>query len=445
MFLCVYYLSFTLTNERSTYQFLTEFMRGTLFRNMVSLGLLQVANYLIPLLLIPFVTGVLGNELFGRVSYAQNIVTYLTLLVNYGFEYSATRRISIAAALGDNDRLPETRRIFWSVMRAKGLLLLISFVILACLPLFVPRVEADFRLYLYTALINVGFVLFPTWFLQGIQQMHKMALVNFLIKLLGAILVLALLCEAAQYRIYPLLLSVSGIVMGVGALVYIIRHYKLLPPACDRLSMRSELREGAPIFLNNLFVALYTTANMTILGVYADDVAVGHYSGALRLIMAVNMCVIMPVSTALFPEMSRRFAEDRQAGWQFFRRTLLLAALPALAASVLTWLLATPLVHLMLHGDFEASIPLLQWMAPLPLLVMVATILTVQGLYGSGLQRFAPWVGLTLAVLCVSLNIFFIPRVGTVGAVWSWLIAEAAEILIVGSILLFHRKKTCST
>ena len=162
-------------------------MRGRLFRNMASLGLLQVANYLIPLLLIPFVTGVLGNELFGRVSYAQNIITYLTLLVNYGFEYSATRQISIAATLGDKDRLPETRRIFWSVMRAKGWLLLISFLILACLPLFVPRVEADLRLYLYTALINVGFVFFPTWFLQGIQQMHKMALVNILIKLIGAV------------------------------------------------------------------------------------------------------------------------------------------------------------------------------------------------------------------------------------------------------------------
>ncbi len=397
---------------------------------MASLGLLQVANYLIPLLLIPFVTGVLGNELFGRVSYAQNIITYLTLLVNYGFEYSATRQISIAATLGDKDRLPETRRIFWSVMRAKGWLLLISFLILACLPLFVPRVEADFRLYLYTALINVGFVLFPTWFLQGIQQMHKMALVNFLIKLIGAVLVLALLREAAQYRIYPLLLSVSGIVTGIGG---------------DRQSVRRELKDGMPIFLNNLFVALYTTANMTILGIYADDAAIGHYSGALRLITAVNMCVIMPVSTALFPEMSRRFAENSQAGWQFFRQTLLLASIPALIASILTWLLATPLVHLMLHGDFEASIPLLRWMAPIPLLVMVATLFTVQGLYGSGLQRFAPWVGLTLAILCVSLNIILIPRVGTIGAVWSWLIAEAAEILIVGSILLFHRKKTCST
>ena len=156
------------------------------------------------------------------------------------------------------------------------------------------------------------------------------------------------------------------------------------------------------------------------------------------------MCVIMPVSTALFPEMSRRFAENRQDGWHFFRRTLLFASIPALLASILTWLLASPIVHLMLRGDFEASIPLLQWMAPLPLLIMIATLFTVQGLYGGGLQRFAPWVGLILSILCISLNIFLIPRVGAVGAVWSWLAAEVAEIMIVGGILLIHRKKLCS-
>ena len=95
----------------------------------------------------------------------------------------------------------------------------------------------------------------------------------------------------------------------------------------------------------------------------------------------------------------------------------------------------------MLRGDFEASIPLLQWMAPLPLLIMIATLFTVQGLYGSGLQRFAPWVGLVLSILCISLNILLIPRVG---AVWSWLAAEVTEILLVAGIILFHRKKSCS-
>ena len=85
----------------------------TLYKNMVSLGVLQVANYLIPFLVLPIISRILGASLFGSVSYAQNIVTYLTLLINFGFEYSATRQISIA-----RDNKQRMDGIFWSVIVA---------------------------------------------------------------------------------------------------------------------------------------------------------------------------------------------------------------------------------------------------------------------------------------------------------------------------------------
>ena len=75
---------------------------------------------------------------------------------------------------------------------------------------------------------------------------------------------------------------------------------------------------------------------------------------------------------------------------------------------------------------------------------MLATLLTVQGLYGLGLQRWAPWVGLILAVLCVGLNVLLLPRVGVVGVAWSWAITEVAECVIVGLILLVNTRRTCS-
>ncbi|MBR7154627.1 MAG: oligosaccharide flippase family protein, partial [Paludibacteraceae bacterium] len=45
---------------------------------MVSIGVLQVANYLIPFLVLPIISRILGASLFGSVSYAQNIISYLT-------------------------------------------------------------------------------------------------------------------------------------------------------------------------------------------------------------------------------------------------------------------------------------------------------------------------------------------------------------------------------
>ena len=406
---------------------------------MVSLGVLQVANYLIPFLVLPIISRILGASLFGSVSYAQNIVTYLTLLVNYGFEYSATRQISIARE--DKQR---TDAIFWAVIAAKSMLLLISFVILAALPFCMERVACDPKLYIYTALTNIGIVFFPTWYLQGVQQMDKMAWANFFTKLLGAVLVLSLVREASAYRLYPLLMSVASILIGIGAMVYVIRHFGISRPAFSRQTMREVMQAGAPIFLNNVFVALYTTANMTILGIYAADDVIGYFSGAQRLVQALNMVVVMPVSMAVYPEISRRFAESKAQGAQFLKQVLLWAGGAAAVVSLFTFVCAPLMIRIMYGAGFEPSIELLRWLSPIPFLVMIATLLTVQGLYGLGLQRWAPWVGLILAISCVGLNLWLLPLIGVKGVCISWIAAEVLECLLVGGILLTQGRKLCS-
>jgi len=409
-------------------------------RNMASLSLLQIANYLIPLLVLPVVSRVLGATLFGSVGYAQNIVTYLTLLVNYGFEYSATRQIALAG-----DDLPRKRQLFWAVITAKACLLVLSFALLALLPLFLDRVACDPRLYIYTALTNIGIVLFPTWFLQGEQKMDAMAWANFFGKLLGAVLVISLVREAATYRWYPLLLSLASIAVGVGTLVYVVRRYRIGGYVYAREVMREVLVAGWPIFLNNVFVSLYTTVNMTLLGGFVTDETLGYFSAAQRLIVALNMVVVLPVSTALYPEISRRFEASKADGSRFLRRVLLWAALAAIAVSVLTYICAPLVVRIIYGHGFEPAGIILRWLSPLPLLVMVATLLTVQGLYGMGLHRWAPWVGAILATICISLNLLLLPCLGVKAVCISWNIAEMMECIIVGLILLTKGRQLCST
>ncbi len=398
-----------------------------------------MANYLIPFLVLPIISRILGASLFGSVSYAQNIVTYLTRLINYGFEYSATRQISIA-----REDKAKTDAIFWSVIAAKGMLLILSFAILAVLPFCMERVACDPKLYIYTALANIGIVFFPTWYLQGVQQMDKMAWANFFTKLLGAVLVLSLVREASAYRLYPLLMSASSILIGIGAMIYVIRHFGISRPVLSRQTLREVMQAGAPIFLNNVFVALYTTANMTILGMYAADDVIGYFSGAQRLIQALNMVVVMPVSMAVFPEISRRFAQSKAQGAKFLKQVLLLAGAAAAIVSLITFLCAPLMIRIMYGAGFAPSIELLKWLSPIPFLVMIATLLTVQGLYGMGLQRWAPWVGVILAVCCVGLNLWLLPLIGVKGVCISWIAAELLECLLVSSILMTKGRKLCS-
>jgi PST family polysaccharide transporter len=357
-------------------------------------------------------------------------------LVNFGFEYSATRQIALA---GEDKE--HKRRIFWAVMSVKTLLLLVSFMVMAALPLFFNRIAADPLLYLYTAMINIGFVLFPTWYLQGEQQMDKMAWTNFFIKLLGAGLVLLLVREASMYRLYPLLLSMASIVVGGGALLYVIHHFGIGSFVCTRESLREVLSPSWPIFLNNLFGSLYTTVNMTILGLYVTDTIVGYFSAAQRLIMALIMVAVLPVSISVFPEISKRFEASKENGMAFLKRAMLYAGSAAGVISIGTYFIAPIAIRLVFGVDFVAAIEILKWLSPIPFLVMMATLLTIQGLYGMGLQRYAPWIGLTLAVVCITMNIVLIPRMGVAAVCVSWIAAEVLECILSGTILMIKGRK----
>lgn len=191
-------------------------------KNTASLGLVQIANYLTPVVIIPLVVRALGTEGFGKVLYAQNVIAGQTILINYGFEHSATQGIALN---GDNKE--KINSVFWTVIWFKSVLILLSFAILAGLYFTGGKVHNDPMLYIYAALMNVDVVLFPTWFFQGMEQMHKMAIANTAIKTLGALLIVLTIRVESYYRLFVLILSISYVVIGVISFAYVIQHYKL--------------------------------------------------------------------------------------------------------------------------------------------------------------------------------------------------------------------------
>jgi len=66
-----------------------------LLSNFISLSVLQVVGFVLPILVIPYLIIVLGVEKFGLVAFAQAFMTYFVVFTDYGFNLSATRDISI--------------------------------------------------------------------------------------------------------------------------------------------------------------------------------------------------------------------------------------------------------------------------------------------------------------------------------------------------------------
>lgn len=201
-------------------------LRGTgirgLTENVLSLSVLQAANYLLPLITVPYLTRVLGVEKYGLVALAQAVIQYFIILTTFGFELSATREI--ATHRHDRDRVS---RIFANVLGMQALLCCAGFGLLYLLTMLVPRLAEDPRVYLITYSMVLGRILFPVWFFQGVEKMKYSTALSLGARILFVFLIFVVIRSADDYYLVPLLNGLGMIVAGLIGIVVAVRHFKI--------------------------------------------------------------------------------------------------------------------------------------------------------------------------------------------------------------------------
>src|SRR5260221_4172868 len=239
-----------------------RFLSISVVRSMAFVAITQIGNYALPLLAIPYLTRSLGPDRFGLISYAQVVIGYFTILINYGFEMTATREISI-----NRENKAMVSSIFSHVIFIKTLLLIASTGILGLL-LLLNRFRVDSTLYLTTHIVNIGTVLFPLWLFQGLERSKLAAIMNFCVKLFFTVSTFIVIKGPDDYILSNLLLSLSQVLVGF---ISIFIALKFLDARFVKINVGFAwklLKEGAWVFCSTAIVLTYTTEMIFILGLY---------------------------------------------------------------------------------------------------------------------------------------------------------------------------------
>ena len=358
-----------------------RFFRSSVVRNALSLYGIQAANYILPWFTFPYIFRVLGPEKFGAIAFAASLISYFTAVTEYGFNLTATREVSI-----HRDDPVKLSQIFSATLYAKALLMTGSFIVLTAIVYAVPRFRADAALFFISFLAIVANLVFPVWLFQGIEKMENITYREVGARLIGLAPTFLLVKKPSDYLIVAAINSGSLLLAGSVAYIGFSKVTSARLTRVDFAEIRRTFAEGWNIFLSTAAITLYTRSNTFILGLVASEAAVGYFSAAQRLIEA-GKALVAPLTTAIYPHISRLSHDDPESGIEFIRRNTLRLIMPFVLISAGLLLVAPPFGLLVLGHKFAPSVLLLRIMSPTPLVVSIAAIYATFYMLGMGYKK----------------------------------------------------------
>ena len=241
-----------------------------LVKNVFSLGLVQIANYVFPFITVPIVSRIIGPDKFGVISFASSFVTYFTILINFGFDLSATRAIS-----ANRNNIEERNKIFNQVVLAKILLFSASVVLFTIALFTVPQLSNEKEVAVFSFLLCLSWVITPNWLYQGMQELSRVAIFNLVTKVIFTVIILLVVKQKSDYIWQPLAISIAQIVVGVYSFAYALKRYHITLSMSKLQPVLQLLWKEKVIFFSMVVINLYTTTNVVLLGFLQSEEQVG--------------------------------------------------------------------------------------------------------------------------------------------------------------------------
>ena len=282
---------------------LRRILRHPISRNVVALGWIQVATFLVPLITLPYVARVLSQSEFGLVVFSQGFAIVLTIFIDWGFTYYGVR--AVAAARHDRAELANV------VARVRGAQLFLAFasipVALACL-LLVPKLHdhPGFLVLAWIAAVSTG--LMTNWYFVGIEQLRRVALIQLSLRVFAAALTFALVTQSSDGWIVLALYAASSVAMW---LILDVLMYRQVPLRVPPLRASIEGVRGAERCSSEPWRRRCTPRSTSSCSDCSRSaIAVAHF-GASERVLRASLAVIAPIGGAVYPRLAYLQSTDR--------------------------------------------------------------------------------------------------------------------------------------
>lgn len=388
---------------------------------------------LLPLLTVPYLVRIIGPERLGMLSFSQAYIAYFTLLINYGFEMSAVR--AIAAHRSDRALV---NRVFSEVLAGKTILWILSSILFTGLTVFVPEFRAHAWLHTATFISCLGYVLFPTWLYQAMEDLGRVAIFNLLVKLLFSASVLFFIKQPDDYIYQNLSLSVAQLAISVVALIAAFKRFGVSFTWPTTTQLRQRFRDDRTLFFSSLMITLYAGSTVFILGLIGSAYSVGIYSAGVRLESIARAFVGLALNQAFFPIAANAFGKSRDAGLAVIQAVFFPLLIFLAAITLALWVIAPVFIKVFYGPQFSEAIAILRIAAFLTVTIGISNLLGFHTMINLRMDRAFFIITSVGSVVGIVLTFLLVRIFDYRGATWAWVITE---VYITGAMFIHLRRR----
>ena len=381
----------------------------------------QVLIIIVPLILAPYISRVVGPDGVGTYSYTYSIVTLFGLFANLGMAKYGNREIS---KCGD-DREKRTQ-VFSELLSVK---LSCSIIVLAVYLCFVEISGGEYTTALFIQIFNLlSFMLDISWFFWGMQEFRITTAVCAAFNIISIFFIFSFVKTENDVGIYIFILAFRAFLIQLTPWIFVPRY------ADVRMSWRHIMGRHWKSLLLLFFPVfakyLYSMMDRIMLGNMVGITEVGYYENVQSITLtAVTVLtaagdVVMPRMTLLY---DRR--EMKKAGELFhgvfhlvsFLAVGIMFGFIAVANDFIPWF----------YGDkFESCILLLRMIAPVVLFAGYSDLVRNVYLLPRYMDKEYVIALLSGAAVNFVINYALIGRFGSAGAIVGTVCAEMIVMII---------------
>ncbi len=321
-----------------------------LFSNFTYLSILQILNYVFPLITFPYLVRVLGVEKFGLLAFAQATISYFSLIIDYGFNLTAPREVSI-----HRDNREKLSHIVSSIVFVKFILFLLSLVLLTLLVFSFEKFKNDAILYYLIFFMSIGQILSFNWFFQGIEDMKWITYLNLIGKIIYVFAIFLFIKTKNDYIYIPVIGIFNAVIVSLISLWIILNKYGIKLFILDFIEIKRQFKESWYVFISTIAISLYTVSNPFILGLFTNNTIVGYYSAGEKIVKIVPS-FITPLSQTIYPWFSKKLKESPILAFKLARKIFIYLGIVGLFFTGIFILFAPTIVKIVLGEQYDASI-----------------------------------------------------------------------------------------